>query len=224
MTRRLPIPLLPAWDDRTPFPPVEQALEYPNGLLAAGGSLRPERLLRAYRSGIFPWYAEGEPILWWSPDPRCVLFPEELYVSKRLARKVRQRRFEITRDTAFRQVMEGCQAPRADAWGTWILPETIDAFAHLHELGYATSFECWLEGMLVGGVYGVHIGRVFFGESMFSQRTDASKITLVHVARAKDIDMIDCQITNPHLERLGARQIPRARFIELLREHGVPPA
>lgn len=208
------------WNDHSPFPPHDAALAAPAGLLAAGGSLRPPRLIAAYRRGIFPWYAEGDPILWWSPDPRCVLFPERLHVARRLRRRMRTMAFTITRDRAFAAVVAGCARPRRGEGGTWILPEMAAAYTRMHELGYATSFEIWDDGQLAGGIYGIHLGHVFFGESMFSSRTDASKIALVAAARADDIDLIDCQLATPHLERMGAELIPRGRFLDLLGEHG----
>lgn len=201
------------------FPPPRLAI--PEGLLAVGGDLSPDRLLLAYRSGIFPWYNEGEPILWWSPDPRLVLLPGEFHVSRRLARKLRQAPFRVTMDTAFRAVVEACAAvPRKAQAGTWILPEMVEAYTRLHELGYAHSIECWKDGRLAGGMYGVSLGRCFFGESMFHIVTDASKAALAAlVDRAKQwqFTMIDCQVPNPHLIRLGAREMPRAQFLELLK-------
>lgn len=216
----MPLPVMPPWDDRVPFPPVDAALSAPDGLLAAGGSLRPPRLLAAYRHGIFPWYAEGDPILWWSPDPRCVIFPEHLHISRRFHRRLRRAPFALTRNAAFAAVVDACAQPRADDHGTWILPEMAAAYVHMHELGYATSFECWEGDELVGGVYGIHLGRVFFGESMFSRRSDASKVALVTAATADDIALIDCQLATDHLQRLGAELIPRTRFVALLHEHG----
>ena len=218
------LPLIAPWDDSTPFPPDDTALNAPAGLLAAGGSLRPARLLAAYRRGIFPWYSEGDPILWWTPDPRCVIFPERLHVSHRLRRRLRQQPFTLTRDTAFTEVVAGCAAPRRGEIGTWILPEMVDAYVRMFELGHATSFECWQDNRLVGGIYGIHLGDVFFGESMFSRRADASKAALVAAARAEDIALIDCQLSTPHLERMGAEQIPRQRFVELLATHGASQA
>jgi len=200
------------------FPPPCLAIS--EGLLAVGGDLSPERLLLAYRSGIFPWYNEGEPILWWSPDPRLVLLPGEFRVSRRLARKLRQEPFRITMDTAFRAVIETCATvSRKGQAGTWILPEMVEAYIRLHEIGYAHSVECWQDGRLAGGMYGVSLGRCFFGESMFHVVTDASKAALAAlVDRAKQwqFTMIDCQVPNLHLIRLGAREMPRAQFLELL--------
>ncbi len=218
------LPMIAPWDDTTPFPPDDAALYAPAGLLAAGGSLRPTRLLAAYRRGIFPWYSEGDPILWWTPDPRCVIFPERLHISRRLRRRLRQQPFAITRDTAFTEVVAACAAPRPGEIGTWILPEMIDAYVRLFELGHATSFECWQDEELVGGVYGAHLGHVFFGESMFSRRADASKVALAEAAGAADIALIDCQLNNAHLERMGAEEIPRQRFVELLATHGANQA
>ena len=220
----MPVALLPPDDDTVPFPAVATATREPNGLLAVGGSLRPRRLLAAYRHGIFPWFAEGEPVLWWSPDPRCVLFPGEFHVSRRLRRTLNGGRFTLTRNADFAGVVHGCAEPRRDSPGTWIVPAMIDAYIELHHRGFATSFECWQEARLVGGIYGVHLGRVFFGESMFSRVPDASKVALAATAAAADIGLIDCQLSSPHLERMGAREIPRARFLELIARHGAAPA
>lgn len=217
----LPVTFLPPDDDTVPFPPVHHALPEPNGLLAIGGNLRPRRLLQAYRNGVFPWFARDEPILWWSPDPRCVLFPEEFHVSRSLRRTWRRGRFEVTRDRAFPAVVRACAEPRPGSPGTWILPRMVDAYNELHRLGCATSFECWQDDELAGGIYGVHLGRMFFGESMFSRRSDASKVALWHVLESDDVALVDCQLENPHLQRLGARRIPRERFLALLDEHGV---
>ena len=201
------------------FPPVHLAED---GLLAVGGDLSEARLLLAYRSGIFPWYSRGEPLLWWSPDPRMVLFPEDFHCSRRLARTIRQRPFEITIDRAFDRVIRACaETPRGGQDGTWITLAMETAYIRLNQHGYAHSLECWENGELAGGLYGVAIGGMFFGESMFSRRDDASKIamyTLSRAARAWGIPMIDCQVANPHLARLGAREIPRREFCRLLRE------
>ncbi len=202
-----------------PFPPVERALAEPNGLLAAGGDLSPGRLLEAYSRGIFPWFNAGDPILWWSPDPRMVLFPEEFHASRSLRKRLRRRDYEVRYDTAFGAVMAACAAPRRGQQGTWITPQMIQAYTRLHHLGYAHSVETWMEGELAGGLYGVAIGRVFFGESMFAQRTDASKIALAHLVaqlRTWGYGLIDCQMSTRHLASLGAREIPRSRFLELL--------
>ena len=204
-----------------PFPPVQSALRDPNGLLAAGGELSSERLLEAYRRGIFPWFSEGDPILWWSPDPRMVLFPEELRISRSLAKTLRNRRYEVRFDSAFDEVIAGCAAPRSREAGTWITDEMIAAYRGLRALGWAHSAETWIDGALAGGLYGVAVGQVFFGESMFSRSTDASKIALVALVahlRSADFRLIDCQMRTRHLESLGAREIPRRRFSRLLEE------
>ena len=204
-----------------PFPPVEQALATPNGLLCAGGDLSPRRLVAAYSRGIFPWYSEGDPILWWSPDPRMVLFPDELRISRSLRKAVERGGFEMRVDTAFREVMEACAAPRDGQPGTWIVPEMIDAYERLHRLGFAHSVESWRGGELAGGLYGVALGEVFFGESMFAREPDASKVALVHLVRrlrAEGCRVIDCQQATAHLASLGAREIPRTVFSQLLEE------
>jgi leucyl/phenylalanyl-tRNA---protein transferase len=198
-----------------PFPPIERALDEPNGLLAAGGDLSPERLLSAYRLGIFPWYSDGQPILWWSPDPRMVLFVDELKVARSLRRAVDKRRFDIRIDTAFATVIDACSAPRAGQRGTWITGKMVDAYVQLHRLGYAHSVEAWDGASLAGGLYGVSIGRMFFGESMFARATDASKIALVHLVgllKQHHMPLIDCQQDTAHLARLGARPISRTEF------------
>jgi len=206
--------------DELVFPVPHLAVR--EGLLAVGGDLRPERLLLAYRSGIFPWYDEGEPVLWWSPDPRMVLLPNDFHVSRRLARTLRSGAFTVTWDTAFRDVIEACaRARRPGQGGTWIMPEMIEAYTRLHELGYAHSVECRRDGMLVGGLYGVSLGRSFFGESMFHDAADASKVALAALVQRAiewDFALIDCQVPNPHLARLGARRMPRAQFLKLLEE------
>lgn len=219
-----------AWlGSTTPFPPVTRALDEPNGLLAAGGDLSPWRLVDAYRHGIFPWYSGGQPILWWSPDPRMVLFTDELRVSRSLRRRVSADAFEIRFDSAFAQVIAACAAtPRAGQGGTWITAEMIDAYVSMHRLGYAHSVEAWREGRLVGGLYGLAIGRVFFGESMFAHATDASKVALVHLVmrlQRLGVPMIDCQQETGHLASLGARPIPRERFAAKLAEliHSTDP-
>ena len=217
----MPVTLIPTDDDEVPFPRPDTAAQVPNGLLAVGGNLGPRRLLAAYRQGIFPWFGEGEPILWWSPDPRCVLFPGDFHVSRSLRRTLNRGTFGVSRDADFDAVVEGCAEPRPGSPGTWIVPEMIGAYHELHRLGYATSFECWANGALAGGIYGVYMGRVFFGESMFSRRTDASKVALHAVATSGAFDLIDCQLPNEHLKRLGACTIPRAEFLRLLRRHGV---
>lgn len=207
--------MIPWLGPDTPFPPVEHALQRPNGLLAAGADLSVSRLLEAYRHGIFPWFSSGEPILWWSPDPRMVLFPPELAVSRSLSKTLRNRRYEVVADSAFREIVTACAAPRRGGHGTWITAEMIDAYCALHEAGWAHSVEIWIDGELAGGLYGVAIGRMFFGESMFSRVNDASKIALVYLvrhARLHDFGMIDCQMSTAHLASLGAREIPRSEF------------
>ncbi|HLW04781.1 MAG TPA: leucyl/phenylalanyl-tRNA--protein transferase [Azoarcus sp.] len=206
------IPWLP---DHPCFPPVSTALDDPSGLLAAGGELTSDWLLAAYRRGIFPWYSEGQPLLWWSPDPRLVLYPGEVRVSRSLRRVLQKRVFEIRLDTAFDAVLAACAAPRPGASGTWITDEMQRAYSMMHQLGYAHSVEAWRDGELVGGLYGLALGKVFFGESMFSRVSDASKVCLVHLARfleARNFGMIDCQMTTAHLLSLGAREIPRSEF------------
>jgi leucyl/phenylalanyl-tRNA--protein transferase len=198
-----------------PFPPVEGALTDPNGLLAAGGDLTPARLLDAYRRGIFPWSADEEPILWWSPDPRMVLFVDELHVSRSLRKRLRSGVMTVTADRTFDEVMAGCAEPRPDSDGTWITPAIVDAYAGLHRLGHAHSVETWIDGELVGGLYGVSIGRVFFGESMFARESDASKVALAFLARQLQrwqFELIDCQMSTAHLATMGAREIPRREF------------
>jgi leucyl/phenylalanyl-tRNA--protein transferase len=204
-----------------PFPPAERALHSPNGLLAAGGDLTAPRLLEAYRHGIFPWFSPGEPILWWSPDPRMVLMPDEFRISRSFAKVLRNSTCEVRCDTAFEEVMRGCAAPRDGHCGTWISEEMIAAYCALHGLGYAHSVETWMDGRLVGGLYGIAIGRMFYGESMFSHASNASKIALAHLARQLErweFGMIDCQMNTGHLASLGAREIPRGEFLARLRE------
>jgi leucyl/phenylalanyl-tRNA--protein transferase len=203
------------------FPPASEALTEPNGLLAVGGDLEPERLLAAYKQGIFPWYQSGQPILWWSPDPRAVLWPSGLKVSRSLRRSVRKRRLEFRVDTEFKRVVAACAEPRRYGGGTWITPEMATAYAGLHEQGWAHSFETWVDGELVGGLYGVGIGRAFFGESMFTRVADASKVALVHAVAflsARGTEVIDCQVASAHTQSLGAVDIPRAQFLDLIAE------
>jgi leucyl/phenylalanyl-tRNA--protein transferase len=205
----------------TSFPAVTQALRSPNGLLAAGGDLTTGRLLDAYRHGIFPWFSAGEPILWWSPDPRMVLFPKEFKVSHSLRKTLRNGLHEVRFDNSFEQVMRACAAPREGASGTWIHEEMVSAYCELHRLGYAHSVETWMDGELVGGLYGMALGRMFYGESMFSHKSDASKIALAHLAAQLErwnFGMIDCQMNTPHLASLGAREIPRNEFIARLQD------
>ena len=212
--------VIPLLGPRTPFPPLDAALDDPNGLLAATMDLTPARLLDAYRRGIFPWYGDHEPVLWWSPDPRMVLPTDAVRISRSLGKLVRQERFEIRADSAFRDVMEECAAvPRPGQGGTWITPSIVNAYSELHARGCAHSVEAWHDGDLVGGLYGVSLGRMFFGESMFARETGASKVALVHLAgmlRVRGIPLIDCQQETAHLASLGARPIPRRVFAERL--------
>lgn len=211
------IPWLPA---ESAFPPVTRALTEPNGLLAVGGDLSPPRLLAAYRRGIFPWYSPGEPILWWSPDPRMVLFPDQLKISRSLARTLRHGDYTVRLDTAFDHVIGACaKAPRSGQSGTWISAEMQLAYRRLHTLGHAHSVETWRAGTLVGGLYGIALGQAFFGESMFSHATDASKIALAHLCTfltRHNFGIIDCQMETAHLATLGARPIPRDDFLARL--------
>ena len=204
-----------------PFPPVERALDEPNGLLAAGADLSVARLLQAYRKGIFPWYSEGQPPLWWSPDPRMVLVPAELRIPRSLRKRLARRDYEVCADTAFEDVIRACAAPRRGQDGTWITEDMVEAYLRLHRSGHAHSVETWIGGALAGGLYGVALGRVFYGESMFTLQPDASKIALAHLARQLErwgCGLIDCQMTTAHLARFGAREIPRAQFMRKLAE------
>jgi len=213
--------MVPWLRGNAPFPPVSKALKSPNGLLCAGGDLSPARIIDAYSHGIFPWFSEGDPILWWSPDPRMVLFPDELKVSRSLRKSVARGTYETRVDTAFRAVMEACAQPRDGQGGTWIVPEMVDAYTELHRMGHAHSVESWRGGELVGGLYGVALGKVFFGESMFARAPDASKVALVKLVerlRPRGYRLIDCQQATRHLASLGAREIPRAEFAKLVRE------
>jgi leucyl/phenylalanyl-tRNA--protein transferase len=213
------VPWLDPDDPADAFPPVDQALREPNGLLAAGGDLSPQRIAAAYRQGIFPWYSPGEPVLWWSPDPREVLFPQDLRISRSLRKTLRSGRYRVTRDTAFGAVLDGCAAPRDGSRGTWITPAMRVAYVELHRLGLAHSIETWRGDELVGGLYGVRVGEVFCGESMFSRADGASKValaTLVADATAQGIRLIDCQMPTAHLRSLGSRAIPRAEFLRHL--------
>jgi leucyl/phenylalanyl-tRNA--protein transferase len=213
--------MIPRLERDTPFPPLSSALKHPNGLLAAGGDLSPRRLLEGYRRGIFPWFTEGDPILWWSPDPRMVLFLAEFKISRSLGKTLRNRRYEVRFDSAFARVVAGCAASRKGESGTWIGEAMMAAYLELHRLGYAHSVETWIDGDLAGGLYGVAIGRMFFGESMFSLVRDASKIALAALVahlKSAGFGLIDCQMHTRHLETLGAREIPRARFSRLLEE------
>ena len=237
------IPWLEAGD---PFPDPERSLDHPNGLLCAGGGLSVDRLLAGYRHGIFPWFSGAEPILWWSPDPRMVLFCAELRVSRSLAKSVRNKGYKVRIDTAFGRVLQGCAGPRRPArgpageagtvpppaaeGGTWLGDAMRKAYSALHRLGYAHSFETWQDGALVGGLYGVALGRMFYGESMFSRTTDASKVALVALVdelRARGFPLIDCQVHTELLASLGAREMPRSEFlreVSALVNYAQPPA
>ena len=214
----MPIPFIAPDDNETPFPDIATAMPEPNGLLMAGGNLSPERLLQAYRNGVFPWFEEGEPILWWSPDPRCIIWPEDIKVSRSLRKTLNTGRFEITENLAFREVMTQCGAPRDGSSGTWVTRDMIEAYCRLASLGAAHSIEVWNEDQLVGGLYGIALGRVFIGESMFSRESDASKVALVHLARNTDYTLIDCQLETEHLVSMGAITIERERYRGLLDE------
>jgi leucyl/phenylalanyl-tRNA--protein transferase len=213
--------MIPWLGAATQFPPVDSALKAPNGLLAAGGDLSPLRLLNAYRRGIFPWYSPGQPVLWWSPDPREVLFPPEFHVSRSLARALRTRGFEYRVDAAFEAVIDACAAPRDGSPGTWITGDMREAYVELHRRGIAHSCEIWRGERLVGGVYGVRLGALFFGESMFSVERDASKAALAGLVRdciADGTELIDCQMPSAHLRSLGSRALPRSEFLKRLRQ------
>ncbi|MFQ5644855.1 MAG: leucyl/phenylalanyl-tRNA--protein transferase [Thiogranum sp.] len=223
----------PCWiepgDPDLTFPDVNLALREPDGLLAVGGDLNPRRILNAYRHGIFPWYSDTQPILWWSPDPRTVLFPARLRLSRSLRKTLRRAHFRVTLDQDFDSVITACAAPRRDSAGTWITPAMADAYRELHAQGSAHSVECWLEGQLAGGLYGIAIGRVFFGESMFSLATDASKVAFAWLVRhlgRRGFGLIDCQVYSDHLASLGAEEIARADFVshlDTLCEAGAAP-
>ncbi len=204
--------------DKLVFPPA--ALAEKDGLLAIGGDLSPERLLLAYSTGIFPWFSEGDPILWWSPSPRLIIFPDEFKIPKRLSRLMRQKKFSVTLDKAFRQVISACATlDEREEKGTWITRNMIEAYCQLHDMGYAHSVECWQDDKLAGGLYGISLGRVFFGESMFSRQPDSSKIALVSLVKKItewDFDLIDCQMKTAHLMQFGAREIPGPEFQKLL--------
>lgn len=212
--------MIPFLSSHDPFPPVERALRDPNGLLAAGADLSPDRLIDAYAHGIFPWFGEEDPVLWWSPDPRMVLFTTEVHVSRSLRRTIRSGRMNVTLDSCFTRVMEGCAAPRSGQDGTWITDEMVEAYARLFDMGFAHSVETWKDGALVGGLYGVALGRMFFGESMFSRVPDASKMALAALVTQIErwgYPLVDCQMSTSHLASLGAREIPRASFLREIR-------
>jgi len=204
-------------DERLVFPPVHLAED---GLLALGGDLRPERLLLGYTQGIFPWYAENLPILWHSPDPRMVMTTRDLVIQRSLRKAIRRKPYRLTMDSAFREVLRGCaEVPRPGQTGTWLIPEMVEAYAQLHELGFAHSIEAWQGGELVGGLYGVSLGAAFFGESMFARAPDASKIAFAASVVQLDawhVGLIDCQVHTEHLERFGAYEVTRAHYLELL--------
>ena len=220
--------MIPWLESADAFPPLEQALGEPNGLLCAGGDLSPQRLLLAYRQGIFPWYSAGEPLLWWSPDPRMVLIPSKFKISRSLHQTLRTSNYQIKLDSNFAAVIRACaNTPRNGQKGTWITAEMQAAYGKLHELGYAHSVETWIDNKMVGGLYGLAIGKMFYGESMFSHVSDASKLALAHLTRflaAQVFGLIDCQMNTPHLASLGAHEIPRSEFIARLRElTAIPP-
>lgn len=209
-------------DASSPFPPVRSALQHPNGLLAAGGELSSARLISAYRQGIFPWFNPGEPILWWSPNPRCVVYPKDIHISKSLRKSIRRADVNVTFDQAFTQVIHACAEPRSYQQGTWISPEMIAAYTELHHQGFAHSVEVWDGNNLVGGLYGLSMGSLFFGESMFSKQTNASKIAFSFLCvqlQQWGFNLIDCQVHNEHLESLGAKLIERDMFCSLLTKH-----
>lgn len=219
---QLPTGRVAALDINTPFPPITCALNEPNGLIAIGGDLSSHRLLAAYQRGIFPWFSDGEPILWWSPDPRMVLFPDELKISKSLTKRLKKQDYQVKFNQHFRQVIEACAtANRKDQRGTWISSEMINAYCELHTQGYACCAETWMNNQLVGGLYGVIINNMFYGESMFHYSTDASKIAFVHMVehlKVRGVGMIDCQMKTSHLASLGAREIDRKTFISKLQK------
>ena len=219
--------VIPFLDVDDPFPPVDLALRDPNGLLAAGADLSPARLIDAYERGIFPWFNDDDPVLWWSPDPRMVLPINEVRVSRSLRRTIRSTKFSVSADTAFAEVVAGCAQPRPDQDGTWITKDMASAYARLFDLGYAHSIEVWSGEALAGGLYGVALGRMFFGESMFARRSDASKVALVLLARQLarwGFEFIDCQMSTAHLASLGAQEISRASFVRRVRQLVREPA
>lgn len=217
---QLPNGYVLALEDNTPFPSLDHALNEPNGLIAIGGSLNSKRLIEAYTKGIFPWFSEGEPIMWWSPDPRMVLFPNELKISSSLRKTINKKKYETQLNTDFRKVITACsQIKRPNQEGTWISQHMIEAYCHLNKQGIAISSESWLDGALVGGCYGVLLNKMFFGESMFHTQTDASKVAFVHLVEwlnAKGVGMIDCQMKTPLLTSLGGREISRKAFSQKL--------
>lgn len=215
---------MPRWIDRhsDTFPPLESALRSPDGLLALGGDLSAKRLINAYRHGCFPWYSEGQPLMWWSPNPRTVLFPDELHIPRSLRKTMRSNYFQITYDQAFEAVIAACAEPRCSDHGTWITPDMQAAYCELHRLGHAHSVEVWHQAQLVGGLYGIAMGKLFFGESMFTRMSDASKVgfvTLVQDLLQAGFVLVDCQMPTEHLARFGARNIPRRQFQQYLQQH-----
>lgn len=202
-----------------PFPDARLALTEPDGLLAVGGNLKPETILQAYSQGIFPWYSDDYPILWWSPNPRCVLYPDKLKISRSLKKTLNKKIYEVKMDTAFREVVQACAAPRKTQAGTWINSNMLNAYCRLHELGYAHSIECWRDGELVGGLYGIKIGSMFFGESMFSRQPDASKLALEYLCNTIRPKLIDSQVYTEHMTSMGAELIDREKFIELVNRY-----
>ena len=222
MIASYPIRWLDPSDAEAPFPDVENALREPNGLLAIGGDLSPSRLLRAYRQGIFPWSSSDQPILWWSPDPRTVLRPPQLKVSRSLRRTLKRNVFSVTADVAFRRVIQGCAESRGSDTATWLTRDMVEAYCRLHKMGYAHSVESWFDGELVGGLYGLNLGKVFFGESMFTRRNDASKVAFVRLVEHLHewgYALIDCQVASAHLTSLGADAVPRRDFITALNRY-----
>jgi len=216
------LPILDSQNPNQNFPALETALTDPDGLLAAGGCLSSQRIINAYKQGIFPWYSPGEPILWWSPNPRLVLFPENLNISRSLRKTIRKCTFNITYDQSFSQVMQCCAAPREEESGTWISEEMYQAYTQLHQQGIAHSVEAWFEGELVGGLYGIAIGQVFFGESMFHRKTDASKVAFCYLVQQLSewgYQLIDCQVHTEHLSSLGAEEINRNDFSSLIKQY-----
>jgi leucyl/phenylalanyl-tRNA---protein transferase len=219
---QLPTGRVASIEEDCAFPPLAHALAEPNGLIAIGGNLSLNRLLSAYREGIFPWFSEGEPIMWWSPNPRMVLFPNELKISNSLKKTIKNKSFEIRFNTAFRAVISACSATARDNQpGTWITEDIINGYCALFDAGYAISAECWLDNTLVGGCYGVKIGHMFYGESMFHHVTDASKVAFVHLVnhlKNQGVNLIDCQMKTTHLASFGAREIARDEFIQILKK------
>jgi len=201
------------------FPDVETAMDEPDGLLAASQTLFPQLIIEAYRQGIFPWYSDNQPVLWWSPNPRCVIFPDQFHISRSFRRTLNRQPFTLKTNTAFRQVMLACAAPRQAQAGTWITDEMLENYCQLHEMGVAHSIECWHQKRLVGGMYGLKIGQVFFGESMFSRMKDASKVAMHYVCTQMKPALLDAQVESPHLMSLGAQLIPRPEFSRLVKKH-----